>query len=111
MISYDQFMNGTAKYIEDDILKKMSGYQKWLMGTAVGIGIKRIDDMYDKIVSNPIVEMLGLIDENDMIDDDVIYEELKKQAHTTPAVLEIPLIGKITMNEQDVDKWHNYIHM
>lgn len=111
MVDYDKFMNGTEMYVENEILKKINGYQKWLVGTMVGIAMKRIDDIFDEFADNGLVQMLKIIDENDMIDDDVIHEELKKQAHGNPITIELPLgMGRLTMNENDVDKWHEYIH-
>ena len=53
--------------------------------------------------------MLDVIDENDMIDIDTIYTELRKQAEKNPATFNAPMIGTITLTKDDVDKLYRLI--
>ena len=53
--------------------------------------------------------MLEIIDENDMIDIDTIYGEIRKQAEKGSATIDIPMVGSITLTKDDVDKLYRLI--
>jgi hypothetical protein len=53
--------------------------------------------------------MLNIIDKDDKIDVDKIYREMKKQAMKSAITFDVPMIGAITLNEQDVEKIYEFI--
>ena len=48
-------------------------------------------------------------DKEDKVDVDKIYKEMKKQAKKSAVTFDMPMIGPITLNEQDVDKMYELI--
>lgn len=109
MVPYNQVVNGVTKYIDDEIISKINGWQKWLIGTGVGIAISKGETLIKQLKMNPIVQMLGIITEDNMIDIATIYEELKKQAAQGPITFSLPTVGNITFTENDVNKVYTYI--
>jgi DNA-binding transcriptional regulator LsrR (DeoR family) len=109
MYDYNKVINGVAKYIDDEIVNKITGWQRWVVGSGVGIALSNATNVFNQLKNNEFVKMLGVIDEKDRIDVDKIYKELKKQAQKGAITFNAPMIGAITLNEQDVEKVYGFI--
>lgn len=108
MYHYEQVMKGLTKFIDVELVPKMSGLQKWAFGTACGIALKRGEDMFHQFKNHELLKTLQLVD-GDKINVDEIYVELKKQAHNSPIEINVPMIGCIKLNHSDVETLHSYI--
>lgn len=109
MVHKSRVMHGIAAYIDEEIVSKMAGsWKSWVIGSAAGIAVSRIDDVLNKLSGNPIVQALGLVD-GENIDVETIYTELRKQAQKGTATVELPLIGPITFSAADVDALYRHI--
>ena len=109
MVTYNQVVNGMSRYIDQEIVNKMQGWQKWALGAGAGIMMTRGANTFNALKNHPIVKMLEVIDENGMIDIDTIYSELRKQAEKGSATIDIPMVGTITLTKDDVDKLYRLI--
>lgn len=109
MYSYSQVINGVAKYVDTEIVNNITGWQKWVVGGAVGMALNNSAEIFNQVKQNEIVKMLGIIDHNDRIDVDKLYAELKKQAQKSSVTFNAPLVGMITFTERDIDMLYNYI--
>lgn len=110
MVSVSQVQVGVVKYIDDEILSKIQGWEKWVLGAGAGIAARRTVNIFNALKSSNVVKMLGIIDENDMIDIDLLHEEFAKQAKDKGAItFNVPLIGALTLNASDVEKLYSYI--
>lgn len=109
MYSYVQVINGVAKYVDTEIVNNINGWQKWVVGGAIGVALTNSTNIFNQLKQNEIVKMLGIIDNEDRIDVDKIYRELKKQAQKSSATFDVPMIGVITLTEKDVDVLYNFI--
>jgi hypothetical protein len=109
MIAYSKVINGITKYIDDEIVNKLVGLQKWAVGTAAGIMLTKGTEIFNGLKTSPLIKSMGIINGNDEIDVELIYKELKKQAQKGAVTFDIPLLGALTLNEQDVDKLYNKI--
>ena len=109
MVAYNQVVNGMTKYIDQEIINKIQGWQRWALGAGAGIMMTKGSNMFNALKANPIIKMLDVIDENDMIDIDTIYTELRKQAEKGAATFDAPMIGTITLTKDDVDKLYRLI--
>ena len=52
---------------------------------------------------------MGVLDEAGNVDLDRVYTSLKKQAQKGPVTFQMPLLGAVTINEQDVDRLYTCI--
>ena len=109
MVTYNQVVNGMSRYIDQEIVNKMQGWQRWALGAGAGIMMNKGTNMFNAFKAHPVVKMLEVIDENGMIDIDTIYAELRKQAEKGSATFDAPMIGTITLTKDDVDKLYRLI--
>ena len=110
MVTYNQVVNGMSRYIDQEIVNKMQGLSRWGVGALSGIVLSsKGANIFNTLKANPIIKMLDVIDENDMIDIDTIYTEIRKQAEKSPATFNAPMIGTITLTKDDVDKLYRLI--
>ena len=110
MVTYNQVVNGMSRYIDQEIVNKMQGLSRWGVGALSGIVLSsKGANIFNALKTNPIIKMLEVIDENDMIDIDTIYTEIRKQAEKGSATFDAPMIGTITLTKDDVDKLYRLI--
>lgn len=109
MVPYTKVINGITRYIDEEIVNKLTGAQKWIIGTGAGIMLTKATDIFNALKNNVMIKNMGIINENDEVDVELIYKELKKQAQKGAVTIDIPMLGALTLNEQDVDKLYNKI--
>lgn len=109
MVRADSIAKGLASFVDAEVLPKMGGLQRWVFGTAAGVMAKRTDAVVQALMSSPIPKMFGLVDAEGLIDLELVYSELAKQAGKTPAVIPIPLLGELRLSAQDVDSLYRHI--
>lgn len=103
MYEYKKVIEAMANFIDTEIISEIKGWQKWVIGSGIGIALSDTTEMFEKLKDNDFIKMLGLIEE-DKINVDKIYKELKKQAKKSSITFNIPMIGTLTLKEEDVDK-------
>lgn len=109
MYEYSKVLNGVAKYIDTEIVDKIPGWKKWVIGSGIGLALSNMTEIFNQLKNNEFVRLLNIIDKNDKIDVNKIYQELKKQAQKGAISVDMPMIGTITLNEQDVNKLYELI--
>ena len=109
MYEYNKVLNGIAKYVDNEIVSKVAGWKRWIVGSGVGLALSNTTNTFNQLKNNEFVKMLNIIDENDRIDVDRVYQEMKNQAQKSSITFDAPLLGPITLNEQDVDKMYDFI--
>ena len=109
MYEYNKVINGIAKYVDTEIVDKITGWKKWVVGSGIGLALSNATEVFNQLKNNEFVKMLGVIDKEDKVDVDKIYKEMKKQAKKSAITFDMPMIGPVTLNEQDVDKMYELI--
>ena len=109
MVSIDKIQAGITAFLENEIVAKMSGWQKWVFGAGLGLAMNHTQDIFTALKNNPLVQMMGVIQPDGTVDLDSLYREIKKQAMQGPAVIAIPGVPAITLYDADVDKLYQYI--
>lgn len=109
MATLAQVKAGAAAYIEQEIISKIGGWQKWIAGAVVARALDRADMIFEQLRQNPAVQLLGVIDDGGNIDIDTLYGDFKKQAQRGSIMIDVPMIGRLTLNEGDVDKIYQSI--
>ena len=110
MYKYDKVIKGISNYIDNEILIKIQGWQKWVVGAGAGMLMSNASEVYNNLKTNEFIKLLGVIDEsNNTINVTRLYEEIRKQAQKTSVDVNIPMIGVLTLNESDVEKLYSYI--
>lgn len=109
MIPYNQVVNGVTKYIDNEIIPKVEGLSKIAVGIVLASAVKRGDVIVEKIKAIPVVKMIGIVDDENRVDIETIYEELKKQVSKEPISMVLPGVGRVTFTRDDVDKLYSHI--
>ena len=109
MVPYTKVINGLSRYIDDEIVNKLTGLTKWAVGVGAGALMTRATDVFNNLKTNPMIKTMGIINANDEVDVELLYKELKKQAQKGAVTFDVPMVGAMTLNEQDVDKLYNKI--
>lgn len=97
-------MEGTKEFFEEELLTKMNGLSKWVVGAGLSMVMDNAVNTFNELKANPLIKALGIIHEDDTIDVDTLYAKLKEQAHMYGAVtFNLPMIGVMTFREEDLD--------
>ena len=108
MVDYKQAIDGIARYIDSEIVPKMDGLQKWIFGTGAGIAMRKADEMFHQFKDHQLLKALDLVKGEDT-NIELIYEELIKQANQSAVKIEIPLLGTLSLNKDDIEKIYRII--
>lgn len=109
MYNYTQVYNGIAKYLDSDIISKIDGWQKWVIGAGMSMALSKSNNIFEKIKEMPIVKTLEIVDEQGMINIDELYKYVKEQAEKSPITINNAITGPITFNKKDVDRLYEFI--
>lgn len=109
MYEYNKVINGIAKYIDVEIVEKIPGWKKWVIGSGIGLILSNTTDVFNQLKDNEFIKILNIIDKDDKINVDKIYKEMKKQAKKGAVTFDVPMVGPLTLNEQDVEKIYEFI--
>lgn len=109
MVTLAQVQAGVEKYLDTEILSKIPGWQKWVLGAAASRTLSRSGEIFNTLKSNPVVSAMGVIDDQDQIDIDAIYREFAAQAQRGAVTFDVPFVGALTLTAADVDKLYRYI--
>ena len=108
MVHYKQAIDGIARYIDAEIVPKMDGLQRWIFGTGAGIAMRKADEIFHQFKDHQLLKALDLVKGED-INIELIYEELIKQANQSAVKIEIPLLGTLSLNKDDIEKMYRII--
>nr|DAE98798.1 MAG TPA: hypothetical protein [Caudoviricetes sp.] len=109
MVTLAQATAGIERYLDTEILAKIPGWQKWVLGAAASRMLSRSGEIFNTLKSNPVVSAMGIIDEQDQIDIDAVYQEFAAQAQRGAVTFDVPFVGALTLTTADVDKLYRYI--
>lgn len=103
-------VNGVINYADNEIINSLPTTGKWLVGAGLGIMTAKMNELIDSLVSNPMIKMMGIVDDEGLFDVDLIMDNLKGSANKYGKMtVQIPLVGNLTFNENDIDSLRNYI--
>jgi hypothetical protein len=115
MVTKEQVARGLARFADVEILSKMSGntFKRVAAGTVISLYIKNMENIISKLVKNPFVSALGIIDENENINIDYLSDELKRNMPQEGIRVDIDVLGMhiadMTLNSYDIDTLKQYI--
>ena len=106
----EEIISGVVRYADQEVIPKLNGPGKWIVGTLVGMSSNRMAQMARQLQDNALIRMIGVVDEDGLYDIDDIADHLgvaaQKYGYLT---LEVPLIGTLTFKDEDVHQLRRYI--
>ena len=115
MVHISQISRGLARFADSEIFSKMNGntFKRVAVGTAFSLYIKNMENIISNAVKNPFVSALGIMDEQNNVDIDLLVEEIKKNMPNAGVRIDIDVAGlhlaDMTLNAQDVENIRYYI--
>ena len=108
MVTKEQLINGIQKYIDDELISKISGLSKWVLALGLGAYLPQVTKMLDD--NHSILVDAGYMQEDGMICIDKIYNDIMQTARKTGSVTQhIPLVGDVTFTETDLTSMYHHI--
>lgn len=104
MVTIDQIKRGAARYLDEEFTKKLSGWQRWVIGAGGAMMLENLDATFAALRESPAVRALGVLDDAGNVDLDRVYTYVRKEAQKGPVTFSAPLLGAVTLNERDVEK-------
>lgn len=109
MVTIDKVKSGTARFVDCELLPKMTGLPRWVFGAlATGVVLK-LDKLLEKAKRSTILSALEIVDENNMIDIDALYQLIIPQAEKCPAEISLTGVGVIRITADDLRNLYTYI--
>ena len=107
-VTVNQVSEGLASYIDHELVPKVPGIRKWVLGVAGAYAgsmvVEKIKEHKDLLTS------LGIMTEDGMVDIDKVMPYMKTMANQSGPVSEhFPMIGDVRFDASDVDKLYSYI--
>lgn len=110
MVTMQAAKNGLVKYIDNDILPHLTGLKKVGLGVYTALAANNIIGLMEKYKDHPAVSVLDVIDENGNIDIDKLYNVTAPMfANGEKHMINIPMIGDMTVDRTDLEKLYRYI--
>lgn len=109
MIHYSRVIHGIVLYIQNEMAAQLAGsWKAWALNVLAGVAAERAEALFGTISKQPVVSALGLID-GENINVDALINGLRKQAQTSTATLQIPILGAYTIGLDDVNALDRYV--
>lgn len=107
-VTVDKIAEGLATYIDRELVPKVPGIRKWILGMSGAYATKIAENMMKE--NQKILVSAGIMAEDGMVDIDTFVSHLKRSADMNGPVTEhFPLFGDVTFDSSDVDKLYSYI--
>lgn len=104
MVTMQQFVDGAKNFVQTSIIPHLPNDRQFAAGVAIGLVTNKADTMLRRLKDSQMVQMLGLVDENGMVDDDALFAAMRDQMQRQGGLqFDIPWIGRMTFNALDVD--------
>lgn len=110
MVSINQFKTGVLKYIDEELLSHIPGWKKYAAAAYIALAAENITPMILQMKDKPAIAILGLFDNNNNLDIDKAYKAITSTIKSGDKFdIEIPVIGKFTLDITDIDKIYKNI--
>ena len=108
MVSTTQIQTGITRYVDNDLMPHLTGVKKLGLGVYTALAAENIGAAIQKYKDHPAVAMTHVIQEDGTIDIDRLYGTVRPMFEQRQS-FDIPLLGKVTFDGQDVEKLYRYI--
>ena len=102
-MKFDRVLYGINKYLDKEIYAGMNDWQEVVARIAVSRIIGN-NNLEQTLLGNPYIKTFAIADTEGNIDAEGLYRDLKKLIQAKGKIeIELPIFGKFTFTESDVD--------
>lgn len=110
MATIAQIQTGAARYIDNELLKAFSGWQKVLVGGGTGLLLKNLPNTLDALAASPMVAAMGVYNaQNGTVDIDALAGAFLPQMGADALPINIPGGLTVRLTRGDFEKLIRYI--
>lgn len=112
MVTIDDIKNGLANYFDSELVPNvlsiydepsLQKFLKPILGTVLGLYIKKIESYYYQFKDNPLVKFTGVITDDGKIDMDLFLSEYEQHIEEIIFTKDTK-IGNISFDKNDLEK-------
>lgn len=107
--SIEKVQAGLAKYIDNEMINHLQGWQKIGFGASSALIIKNLPNTIQAYKNSPVVAMFGVLDEDNNIDIDALHDAISDYFTSDGEYVNVPLLGRIKFTKQDIETLYQYI--
>lgn len=110
-VPMNDVISGITAYFRTEVMPHLptDGVKGFGVGFAAALAINRIEKIIRQLAGIPVVAMLGVIDDNDMVDIDALREAALQTMPEDGLSIQITGQHRITFGNDDVQKLYNLI--
>lgn len=109
MVSLNKVLNGMKMWLDQEMIAQLTGIDRWIVGAGLAMALDNGVNIFQQLKENEMIKSLNIINEADEIDIDKVYDYIIAEAKKTPATFKFPLVGAITLHDQDIEKLYMLI--
>lgn len=111
MVTIAQVQQGVARFIDAEIVPRLSAVEKLVVGGGAGLLTAKLPEVLKGYADNKMVSALGLYDaEHGEIDIDALYNAIKPYIGADPIPVTVPFVGiKLKFTQREIDTLYKYI--
>lgn len=109
MVTFQAVKGGIQKYLDNELLSKITGWQRLFVGAGLAMALDKSTDIFNSLKQNPLIQGMDIINSNDEVDIDTLYKYVYAEAQKGAVTFNIPLVGAVTFKADDVEKLYQYI--
>lgn len=110
-VTVDNIANGLSIFIEKEVIPEFNlpSWQRIIVGTAIGLCIKKKANLAKKFIKDGTFTMAGVVDEFGSINLDDLIAEVEKNIPDDGLTVKLPILGNKTFTSDDIGKAYLYI--
>lgn len=111
MVTIAQAQQGLVKFVDAEVVPRLSVTEKLLVGGGMGLVTARLPEILSKYADNKVFSALGIYDrENGEVDIDALYNAAKPYIGPDPVPVTVPFVGlKLKFTQREFDTLYKYI--
>lgn len=111
MVEISRIEKGVARYLDTELVPKLPGgsWKQFGAGVVSALVAKRGGQALEKLKSHPVAAAFGLVDEAGCVDVELLREIAREKIPDAGLQLDVPMLGRLTVYQRDVEKLYGYI--
>ena len=110
MVSFEQILDGLARYLNKNFYSNLNDWQEIVARLAVGRIIGNPETLKQSLQANGIIRTFAVMDSEGNVDLEPLMRDLRKEIERKGKMtVEIPTFGKISFTGEDVTELYREI--
>ena len=109
MVEVARIRDGVMDYATNHMMPKMDSKGQFVLGLALGMVSSRMESVIGQLADNELVKALGIIRDGQIDYDNLFNAAMAQIKRQGKLVWDVPMIGRLAFDEQDLRDLHQCI--